>query len=534
MRSPLLVLATAIAIGPSTAAARDYILTIGGGYSPSGNQVSLEKNVLFFGRVIESSLAEGYEHTIFFADGDDSRRDVQFIDSESPAPRIYALLARLFDETDHLFERYRDHAVENVAGSASVANVRNWFETVGRSLTADDRLILYVTAHGGRSNDRERPRNTILHLWNDEDVTVEEFAAELDKVSPEVPVVLVMVQCYSGGFADLLFDDADPGAGVAQHNRCGFFATTHKRVAAGCTPDIEDADYREYSSAFWAAILGETRTGEAVEMPDYDKDGQVSFAEAHAYVLIHSDTIDIPVTMSDAFLRAYSSEPERDANLAVREAERRRPPAEEDRERPSQQKSPQTVTALRPVEPLRSDSPIESLLAAAEPPARAAIDGLSERLSLKRSDRAAETRELAEKVEGERRRLRGRIGRLSRSESRARSEIETDVLDQWPELAGIWNAEGRRVVAEESHEVLGMIESHPRFKDWRRLESERIELEEQRDDLERDWVKCQRLLGLLETTALGHNLPLTADVELLSRYEQLRAAENASFRTKPR
>ncbi len=33
--------------------ARNFVLTIGGGYSPSGNQVSLEKNVLLFNRVLD-------------------------------------------------------------------------------------------------------------------------------------------------------------------------------------------------------------------------------------------------------------------------------------------------------------------------------------------------------------------------------------------------------------------------------------------------------------------------------------------------
>ena len=44
----------------------------------------------------------------------------------------------------------------------------------------------------------------------------------------------------------------------------------------------------------------------AVERPDYDKDGRTSLAEAHAYVLINSDTIDIPVCTSDVLLRQFS------------------------------------------------------------------------------------------------------------------------------------------------------------------------------------------------------------------------------------
>ena len=33
----------------------DYFLTVGGGYAPTGNQISLEKNVHFFQHLLEAS-----------------------------------------------------------------------------------------------------------------------------------------------------------------------------------------------------------------------------------------------------------------------------------------------------------------------------------------------------------------------------------------------------------------------------------------------------------------------------------------------
>ena len=43
--------------------------------------------------------------------------------------------------------------------------------------------------------------------------------------------------------------------------------------------------------------------GKKTISPDYNKDGKTSLNEAHAYVIIHSETIDIPVKTSDIFLR---------------------------------------------------------------------------------------------------------------------------------------------------------------------------------------------------------------------------------------
>ncbi|MGC1273408.1 MAG: hypothetical protein WBC44_06840 [Planctomycetaceae bacterium] len=521
MRFPALLAVLGWSVSASAVPAADYVLTIGGGHSPQGNQVSLEKNVRFFSRALEELLPDA-KHTILFADGGDPHRDVQYTDPDAPLPRVYELLARVLNQTDHLVERYRNHELPHVDGAASRENIRDWFDHAAETLEGDDRVILYVTAHGGRAADRKRPRNTTLYLWNDE-ITVDDLSRELDKLPESVPVVVVMVQCYSGGFADLIFNDADVKDRPTAHNRSGFYATTHTRVAAGCTPDIDEADYHEYSSSFWAAILGETRTGEPVEPADYDGDGAVSFAEAHAYVLLTSDTIDIPVTTSDALLRGYSSEHPRTPPVVASRDEPSADTSETDEAAPTQ------VTALRPVAPLTASSPVTELVEVAGPVEKKVITGLSEQLGLTRPDRAIEARAAAKKIEDERKELRSRIRRLEREYHHLQEAIETDLLAEWPELAGTWNPDARRLVAETPDDVVGLVESHEHFEEFDRLEAEILQREAEQLDLERRWVKCQRLLQTLETVALAHNLPLAADSELLSRYELLRAAEHATL-----
>lgn len=502
--------------------AADYVLTIGGGHTAQNNQVSLEKNVLFFGRVLAEQLPDA-THTILFADGDDPRRDLQYVDPEVPPPRVDALLARIFNQTQYFAERYRDHEIPQVDGAATRENLSRWFDRASETLVAGDRVILYATAHGGRSEDRKRLRNTTLYLWNDE-ITVAQLAGELDKLSPEVAVVVVMVQCYAGGFADLIFTDADLKNGPTAHNRCGFYATSPTRVAAGCTPDIDEADYHEYSSSFWAAILGRTRTGASITDADYDADGRVSFAEAHAFVLLDSDTIDVPLKTSEVLLRATSSERPRNRPAVAARSETTDPnPAGSDGE-PARQ-----VTALRPIAPLTSRSPVSQLQEAAGPVEKQVIDGLSEQLELAKEDRADEAREVADAIEDERKRLRSRIRRLERDYHDIRKTIETEVLAEWPELAGTWNPAGRRIVAEQPDAVIQLIEAHPDFQAFNRLAAEIVRLEKQRLDLERRWVKCQRLIQTLESVALAHNLPLIAEPHLIARYEQLLAAENATL-----
>ena len=74
---------------------KDYLLTIGGGYEPAGNQASLEANVLFFQEVVSEKYPIGVEHQIFFADGLDSQEDLQVI---APSPER-ACLDNSFQKT---------------------------------------------------------------------------------------------------------------------------------------------------------------------------------------------------------------------------------------------------------------------------------------------------------------------------------------------------------------------------------------------------------------------------------------------------
>ena len=283
--------------------AKDYFLTIAGGYSPAGNQVSLEKNIQFHQRVIEGLELGEVPHDLYFSDGKAPGRDVQFEPLKSNVPDANRYLARLFGSEKYLDLEYREHELEGVDGMTSPELVEKWFKEKGSQLVAGDRVILYATAHGGKSADKKKPFNTKLYLWNTRPVYAARVAQLIDELPKGVRVMVIMAQCYSGGFAHLIFPEADESKGDKDRVVSGFFSTTHDRMAAGCTPDIDEENYDEFSSHFWAALLGKSRTGKPVESADYDGDGSISFEEAHAYTILVSNTIDIPQKTSDAYLR---------------------------------------------------------------------------------------------------------------------------------------------------------------------------------------------------------------------------------------
>ncbi len=486
-RSVALVGLLAFAVGIGGARAEDHFLVIGGGYAPEGNQVSLEKNVLLFRTLLGEYYPSGVDQDVFFSDGDAPGRDLQYREPEEALPRVNLLLARVLRQTDALGESYRSHAISGVRGASNRANLDRWFADTGRTLKAGDRLLIYVTAHGGHGS-KDDPLNTILYLWNQEEVHVKDLAGMLESMPRGVRVVLVMVQCYSGGFAELAFRDGDRKEGPSDLDVCGFFATTHDRPAAGCTPDIDEENYHEYSSYFWEALRGRTRTGEPIQRdPDLDGDGAVSFAEAHAYTLLESITVDIPVKTSDAFLRAVS----RSSGPGL----------------------------------LSADSSFEVLLAASSPTNRAVLEGLSQALGLSGRDRAAEARRKAESSQAAQRRLEREQRDLSRQLGRAARPIQNALYARWPELKNRWNPRVADLLTTESEAVVEAITTHPGYARFERLRTQLAASEEQALDQERTWVKCQRLLRTLENVALAVNLARVTDPDTHARYRRLLASE---------
>ena len=78
------------------------------------------------------------------------------------------------------------------------------------------------------------------------------------------------------------------------------------RQAEGCSAGIDTGDYRDYSTYFFAALLGQARAGEALAVdPDDNGDGSVSLYEAHVYALRVGESADVPRTTSEVYLERW-------------------------------------------------------------------------------------------------------------------------------------------------------------------------------------------------------------------------------------
>ena len=222
-------------------------------------------------------------------------------ESDLPATDVLSSLHRRRSNRQEV--TYRNHHVTEIAGALDPQLIREDLEKLAKTATPHDRLIIYVTAHGN-PGPKDDPFDTSIDCWDSKKITAREFSRWLDKLPPDMPVVMVMAQCYCGGFGRLIFQDLDESKGFTTQARVGFFAQQHDLLAAGCRPDIEHDE--EFSSYFWGAIAGHRRSGAKIDNCDLDGDGVVSFAEAYAYAVTADDTIDIPLRTSEVFLRKYS------------------------------------------------------------------------------------------------------------------------------------------------------------------------------------------------------------------------------------
>lgn len=205
-----------------------YFGVVAGGGAPSYNEIALEKNVLYFQRSLtELGFSPELAH-LFFASGNFGEPTVRYLDENGD-------------------EQFKAAEIPNLDGGATLDNTYSWFQALAQA-DKPCPAFFYFTGHGEYNEENED--NNGLILWEEASVSVSEMAGWMDALPADQPFVTMMAQCYSGSFANLIYENGDPEQPVALHTRCGFFATVASRPSVGCTPAVNEADYKDYSSSF--------------------------------------------------------------------------------------------------------------------------------------------------------------------------------------------------------------------------------------------------------------------------------------------
>ncbi|MFK5891761.1 MAG: hypothetical protein QM504_00900 [Pseudomonadota bacterium] len=284
--------------------AKEYIWLIGGGPKLENSQAQIELNTRWVQQII-SKYKPDAKTKVFFTDGNDPDSDVRLQINNKDSAENLAPLARIFNAQLDNKIRYYNHRVTNVYGTTDVNFLQAELTTDFKKLKADDEVLMIFQGHGGL-NKYDTLQNS-LKLWNNTHLSVIQLEEMLQKLNTGVSVRYIFPQCFSGAFKNLIYPRANNKLSPAAYTRCGFMAEDAYEQSEGCTTSINENDYRDYSSYFFAALDGKTRTGKSLSRnPDRNNDNKISLTEAHFYSLSQAISTDIPRSTSESYLINWS------------------------------------------------------------------------------------------------------------------------------------------------------------------------------------------------------------------------------------
>ncbi len=283
-----------------------YALIVGGGPDVESNAAQIEGHVHFVAEILPATA----KRIVLFADGKPDHASVSYADlsPSADAKRALAVLLNDNDAGEPILTRAPRLGIPMDGPSRLQDLHRSLTKLSTQAAKSPAPLLLYFAGHG--TQDEKKEEDTAYDMWDGDTLKVRAFAGEVARLPRNVPVVLVMAQCFSGAFADLLFRNGDPKGAFIDGNLAGFFSARKDREAAGCSYATEREDYQDFSSYFFGALCGHDRFGSAIKGADFDGDGTVSLHEAFCYALIHDRSADTPVCTSDVFLRRFALLPD--------------------------------------------------------------------------------------------------------------------------------------------------------------------------------------------------------------------------------
>jgi hypothetical protein len=480
MRHAAAVLFAGVLFGASSAHALDHVWIVGGGPFPGHSQAQIEFNVNWVIQVLNTGAGARQLH-VYYTDGSGAGRDVVLWQTPAESKASLQPLARVFGGHGTNGDRYYSNRIPGVLGGTEASDLRARLEKDFSELKPGDRALLIYNGHG-LQDENDSAENT-LRLWNDTKFSVRDLDQIMSRIDPTVPVRFVFTQCYSGGFARLMHPQAQDTLALGAANRCGFFAESEDRMSEGCSASINVGDYRDYSTYFFAAINGHTRTGEAIGInPDRNGDNVVSLYEAHLFALSQAHNADLPRATSEVFLERWQPWYLRWIDTGA---------------------EPDNVYGRMAREVAKKNGLPESGKA------------LIEEMRVRRQTMAGKMRELEKEEES-----------LGQEIKKLQEEIRKDVGLHWPEALSPYTLNFVQFLKKDLDAAQDFILSHPRYPDLVARQDRRTALEfDEMSNLDRDITQLDKILRLRNLARLQSQFERHATEQERGWYQRLQSCE---------
>jgi hypothetical protein len=260
---------------------RLHVLMINGGGDRENNFASHLSHLRQFVDVLERAQVPRDHVTILASDGSNPAPDLAV---REPDPEgTWLLEGTAVGELLHHTTSFENSTIAGYSlRPATRAELRRTFGELKRRLQPGDTLLVFVTDHG-TANPRD-PLDNRISLWGaNESLSVRDLRALLARLPAHVRVVMLMSQCFSGGFA-YLYDGRTRGQ-LPTGAACGYFSSTADRPAYGCYPEVRGAEAIGHAFEFLQAL---SHNG--------------GFPSAHASIVLSDQSPDVPLRSSDVFL----------------------------------------------------------------------------------------------------------------------------------------------------------------------------------------------------------------------------------------
>lgn len=376
----------AFGLGPS-------VVIFGGADGPENDQASIEAQVIQLSTVLRAAQPQ----VLFGGAAGQAVRESAEVDDTT------LWLGRIFSAREGVEGLYRESSL-----GAKAASLSAFFRAIDRGQANKQGTIVFGAGHGsGPSGDEP----ATLSLWTDASIPLDRLAHHLDRKKRRGPFAMVLGQCFSGSFSDLLHRGGRSEAEIAEPIRCVLAAAPHDRTASGCTSDVSDPWARAYMLEV-AQALGQAEA-------DLDGDGAVSLAEAHARAKITDRTTDVPVKSSEAYVSRMLED-------AAPEP---------------------TIGGMKP------PASFQDTLAAAEAEDRAVLLALAPPGDDPLAKAAAQKTELDRRAEAAEQAITDADQDLEEAERSARARV----IARWPELSSPYRAGARALLHDHAAEVVDLV-----------------------------------------------------------------------------
>jgi hypothetical protein len=160
--------------------------------------------------------------------------------------------------------------VVNAEGSR--AAFQHALRAIGEKLTPDDQLFINTTGHGGHNGDGRGPH--LLTYPYCERYKRLEFCADLATLPTHRSLVVLMAQCFSGGFNRAVVD--------ASRAAATFIASATSETRQSFV-SFDDGNWDSFQRNWIAALAGRDVNGAAIEATGRAKSGRITVGEAFRY-----------------------------------------------------------------------------------------------------------------------------------------------------------------------------------------------------------------------------------------------------------